>query len=245
MSSVRDNPPPYEAVAFDCDSTLSAIEGIDELAREHMDQIASLTDAAMSGEVPLESVYKQRLEIVRPTRQAVEAVGELYVERALPHVAELVAALHHLGKRVYVISGGVLGAVRILARHLEVPEERVHAVDLRHDDDGAYLGFDEDSPLARNGGKPEIVAALNEPSIALVGDGTSDLEAAPYLSRFVAFGGVANRESVRREAKCHCAIADFAALLPLLCTREEIATLEELPAHAALVSAASTLSPSS
>ena len=43
-------------VIFDCDSTLSTIEGIDELARMtgHEYDVAQLTKRAMEGDVPLE-----------------------------------------------------------------------------------------------------------------------------------------------------------------------------------------------
>ena len=57
--------PPSNLVIFDCDSTLSAVEGIDELARltsseENMAvNIASLTKRAMEGEIPLESAVHQ------------------------------------------------------------------------------------------------------------------------------------------------------------------------------------------
>ena len=42
-------PPKFDAVCFDCDSTLSRIEGINELARRAgcEAEIASMTEAAM------------------------------------------------------------------------------------------------------------------------------------------------------------------------------------------------------
>ena len=69
MRSVRKtnrqhSPPPprwpvYRHVIFDCDSTLTGIEGIDELA-SHPDtrqRVADLTRSAMDGKVNLETVY--------------------------------------------------------------------------------------------------------------------------------------------------------------------------------------------
>ena len=51
----------YDEVFLDCDSTLTATEGIDELARlKGMEEaIERLTRRAMEGEVPLEEVYAQ------------------------------------------------------------------------------------------------------------------------------------------------------------------------------------------
>ena len=61
----------FASVVFDCDSTLVAVEGIDELSGPYRDRITALTDAAMDGSVPLEEVYGRRLEIIQPTRAQV------------------------------------------------------------------------------------------------------------------------------------------------------------------------------
>ena len=63
MAPLRDVPPPYATIVFDVDSTLSAIEGIDELAEAAgmRKEVSQLTNRAMRGEIPLESVYKLSL----------------------------------------------------------------------------------------------------------------------------------------------------------------------------------------
>ena len=72
----------FDAVCFDCDSTLSRIEGIDELAKRAgcEAEIAALTKAAMNGEVPLDAVYGKRLERVRPGRADLDWLAQRYVE---------------------------------------------------------------------------------------------------------------------------------------------------------------------
>lgn len=240
--TLQDAPPPYACVIFDCDSTLSEIEGIDELAGSRADEIAALTARAMSGELPLEAVYAARLELLRPTRDEVERVARLYAQRALPNAAALVAALRALGKRVAVVSGGLREAVLPFARELGIDEHEVHAVSARFDADGAYAGFDEASPLARSGGKPPIVERIVAPSrpgrAALIGDGVTDLEASVAVDRFIAFAGVADRPAVTRHAQHVVKVADLAALVPLLFTPAECDRLAQDPAHAALIAAA-------
>ncbi len=236
------SPPPYGTIVFDCDSTLSAIEGIEELAHgrtaELRQQIAALTDRAMDGELPLEDVYGARLDLLQPTRADVERIGALYVERALPNAKAVVAALQFLGKRVAILSGGLLPPVLHIARHLGVDEDDVNAVDLTFDDQGRYASFDTDSPLARAGGKPEVLAAwstrLPQP-LCLIGDGATDLEAASVCARFVAFTAIARREAVVAGADVECDTADLAALLPALLTPEELFRLAGSPAHADVV----------
>ena len=244
----RPSPPPYGTVVFDCDSTLSSIEGIEELAvgREH--EIRELTDRAMNGELPLEAVYGERLERIRPNADAVRTIGERYVENLLPNVREIVAALRFLKKRVCIVSGGVLAPVRALASAIGVDEREVDAVALFHDAAGEYAGFDVDSPLARAGGKLAVVTEIASgegarPPVALVGDGATDLEAAPACARFVAFGGVERRDAIFAAADETCETADFAALLPLLVDASELAQLEGHPEHAALVAIARVLLP--
>lgn len=249
MSRVTDAPPPYGTVVFDCDSTLSAMEGIEELAGgerfAHVaGELAELTRAAMDGEIPLEAVYGRRLELVRPTRADVARIGELYVERALPHARELCGALTAAGKRVWIVSGGLLPAVVRLGRALGLAPQRIRAVDLSWEADGGYAGFEEDSPLARAGGKVDVLRAIAaEPdagTLAFVGDGATDLEAAHLAARFVAYGGVEHRTKVFEAAAVGCDAPDLAALVPLLFSQEEMATLRETGDHAALLSAAAT-----
>lgn len=184
-------------VIFDCDSTLSAMEGIDELAEGHRDRIRELTDAAMDGSIALEKVYGQRLDIIRPTRERLEAIGRLYVERLVPDAREVVGALLHLGKDVRVISGGLLPPVAALAADLGIPLDRVRAVDIEFGADGGFVGFEESSPLCRDGGKPEVIRdwAIDRPAI-MVGDGNTDLETRDEVDLFVAFAGVVRREAV-------------------------------------------------
>ncbi len=243
MGAIDDAPPPYGTVVFDCDSTLSFIEGIEELARDCRDAVEALTARAMNGELPLEAAYGARLQLIRPTRASVDAVAAQYLERALPNARELTLALRSLGKRVVVVSGGLLPAVEPFARALGVEgEDTVHAVEIRFDEQGTYAGFDEDSPLARSGGKvpvlQSIAARADAGAVAFIGDGATDLEAAGEVQRFIAFGGVERRANVFEAALVTCQDADLAALLPLLTTPEERMALAETGEHAALLAAA-------
>jgi phosphoserine phosphatase len=191
------------AVVFDCDSTLASIEGIEYLARDKRAEIERLTEAAMRGEVPLEEVYGRRLEIVRPRREDVAALGRAYVDALVPDAAEVVAALHAEAIEVHVLSGGLRPAVAFLAERLGIEGARVAAVNVTFDEKGDYAGFDTDSPLTRSGGKAEVIRSwrteLSAP-VMLVGDGATDLEAAHEVEMFVAYAGVVDRALVTAAA---------------------------------------------
>ncbi len=243
--------PPYSGIVFDCDSTLASIEGIEELGAGCTDEvrarIADLTNEAMEGRLPLQDAYGARLEVLQPTREMVDRIGDLYIESALPNARALMNALHYLGKHVAVVSGGLLAPVQHLSKHLGIDPDHAQAVDLRFNEDGSYAGFEDDSPLARSGGKLDVVGKIADQHgpVALIGDGATDLEAAPVCARFIAFAGVEARPAVMEAADEVCTDADLAGLLRLLCTDEEQTRLANHPDHAALVSAARTLSPKS
>lgn len=193
-------------ICFDCDSTLSAIEGVDELARRRgpdvLARVEAMTNDAMEGRVPVQSVFARRLEIIRPTRSDVAAVGQQYVATVEPSARATIATLRAAGWTVVIISGGFTEAIRPLAEHLGVT--RIEAVELYFNADGSYRGFDEKCPTARSGGKPEVItrlrAELKPVLTVMVGDGTSDLEAKPVVDRFIGFGRYAVRARVKAEA---------------------------------------------
>jgi phosphoserine phosphatase len=172
----------------------------------------------MRGAVPLEEVYARRLDLVRPSRARLEALGGEYVAAMVPHARETVAALRAEGIDVRVLSGGLRPAVLVLARALGLPDHAVAAVDVYFDAAGAYAGFDTTSPLARAGGKAEVIAAWRpappRPSM-LVGDGATDLEAYHAVDCFVAFAGVAERAAVMAGADAVIGAPSLAPVLPL------------------------------
>ena len=127
--------PTADLVIFDCDSTLSTIEGIDELARMtgHEYDVAMLTKRAMEGDVPLESVYGHRLVTVNPTQEQVRAISNHYRETVVPDAAALIEALQSLGTAVYIVSGGLIEPVRDFGVWLGVPRQNIFAVDMEYD----------------------------------------------------------------------------------------------------------------
>jgi phosphoserine phosphatase len=192
-----------ELVLLDCDSTLSTLEGVDELARRRgvAADIAALTHAAMEGTVPLEDVYARRLELIRPDAEDLVWLGRRYLETLVPGAPELVRALQDDGREVRIVSGGLAQPVVLLARGLGLPQGHTHAVPVLLDEDGRYRGFDRMAPTARAGGKADLVERLagGRPCV-MVGDGVTDLEARSAGARVVGFGGVAARTAVREQA---------------------------------------------
>ena len=207
----------FDVICFDCDSTLSKIEGIDELA-VHVglgEAMSKLTDAAMNGEVLLEAVYEQRLSLIRPNRDSIDRLADLYIAQIVDGAKEVFAALSAQGKELHIISGGLRQAISPLAKLLGLSVAQVHAVDIYFNDDGSYRDYDRDSPLARSGGKAEICRQLlkAQGSLVMIGDGKTDMEAKEAGAYVLGFGGVADRAIVRELADFYSTETSLVSIL--------------------------------
>lgn len=224
----------FDLIFFDCDSTLSAIEGIDELARLKGKEwrVGVLTEKAMNGDLDLAEVYGKRLRAIRPTRGQLKAIEERYWETLVPDAQAVIAALRFLGKQVFIVSGGLAEAVRGFGKRLGVPPENIRAVELEYNELSgdwwryyqpdtrarqSYLDYD-DGPLTVSSGKADIIRALaaGKPGRRLmIGDGASDLAARDQVDAFVGFGGVVSREKVRNGSDIFISAGSLAPVLPL------------------------------
>ncbi len=211
----------FDIICFDCDSTLSSIEGIDELASRVGlgEQMAALTNAAMNGEVALEEVYERRLSLIKPDKKAIDWLADLYIETMVDGVDEVFKILLDQNRQVHIISGGIRQAILPMANRLGLSDNHVHAVDVIFDYHGGYQGFDTHSPLARTGGKAEICSKLKNGAskLAMIGDGQTDLESKQAGAFFVGFGGVAERQAVRQNADYYVTDKSLTGILKFVC----------------------------
>jgi phosphoserine phosphatase len=202
----------YASVVIDVDSTLSGVEGIDWLAGQRGEsfarRIAALTERAMNGELTLDAVYGERLALIRPRREEVEALAVVYRQAIAPGAAAAIAALRGAGVDVVLVSGGLRPAIVPLAHELGVP---LHAVDVHWSASGEYEGFDAKSPLTTQDGKRRVIEELRLPRPLLaVGDGSTDAAMRPSADAFAAFTGFVRRDIIIRTADVE--LASFDAL---------------------------------
>ncbi|MFZ0544223.1 MAG: HAD-IB family phosphatase [Candidatus Promineifilaceae bacterium] len=226
--------PPYKHIFFDCDSTLTTVEGIDvlaDLAGKGL-RVSILTEAAMNGDLALEDIYAKRLKALKPTRGQVAKIKQIYKQHIVQDAAELIAALQFLGHQVYIISGGLAEPVIEFGVYLGVPRENIRAVGLQYNalSGNWWQRLDEhpnaserymshtEGGLTVSDGKAFIVKELlgDQPGrTLLVGDGVSDLKAGSVVDLFVGFGGVVKRPRVAQEAPAFINSESLAPLLAL------------------------------
>lgn len=238
----------FQLVFFDCDSTLSSIEGIDELARRKgkFDEVKRLTNAAMDGEVHLQSVYDRRLELLSPTRAEIRELERHYRQTLVPDAAQVIQALQAAGRDVFIVSGGLLEAVQPFGEWLGIPAKNIWAVDVRYNSlSGQWWDYQQDrwgrrpdveyldpaeTPLIETHGKIQVIQEVRagcSGRAMLIGDGVSDLAACAAVDLMIGFGGVVARERVVAEADIFIKSSSLAPVLPLAMTEAERVTLAD------------------
>lgn len=227
IDAVKRIPTGGKLLFIDCDSTLSSIEGIDELAHARGEdvfaRVVALTHAAMNGEIPLTEVFPRRMEMIRPDRTACDAVAKLYMETIVPGVPEFIHEVKAAGWHPVILSGGFAPLIEPLARKLGIAH--VEAVPLFLDEDGSYTGYGADYPTTRNLGKNEVIRewkqALLPERVVMIGDGISDLETRPDVDVFIGFGGVVSRSKVKDECDHWCTDMNERSLLMHVISRDQ------------------------
>lgn len=216
---------PVDAVVFDCDGTLSRIEGIDELAKKKGvgTEVAQMTAVAMTETGLTLELYQQRMALVQPSHVQLVRLAEEYFVAKTEDASQVIKLLQGLNKAVFIISAGLNPSVRLFGQLLDVPAARIYAVDVSFNECEEYLSFDEHSPLVRRNGKRDIINQIKQfyPRIVFIGDGINDLEASDLAVRFVGYGGAYYRENIAQQCEFYLSQVSLAGLLPLALTEAE------------------------
>lgn len=221
---------PINAFFFDCDGTLSLIEGINVLATMNgvAERVHHITARCMGQTGMTPHDYRQRLDYVQPTLQQINELAKQYKQHIAPGAFELIQLLHLLNKKVYIISAGIKTSITIFAQTLRIPASHVLAVDVYFNECGHYQGFDEQSNMTQGNGKTVEISSILEPGehSLLVGDGVSDWEAQNTVTRFIGFAGLNPKDWVKNHSQFYITNTSFYPIIPLSLTVDE---LKQLP----------------
>lgn len=220
---------PIDFFFFDCDSTLSLIEGIDILATQNSvaSKVHEITERCMANTGLNIDDYRERLNLVCPTKKQIDQLALLYNQHTVSGAYEVIRLLHHLNKKVYIISSGIKAAIIPFAQALGIKPSEVLAVDIYFDKQGRYIGFDENSHLVHPYGKAIEIRHLfqTQQRTLLLGDGISDLETKDIVTRFIGFSGLNSRELVKKHADFYINTTNIYSILPLGLTSRELKQL--------------------
>ena len=156
----------------------------------------------------------------------------------------MIGALHAAGKEVFIVSGGLLAAVRPFGRWLGVAHDHIRAVGLEYDElSGEWWDYlqdqwdqrtdveyfdSEDTPLVEAEGKSAVVREMLGNRFGrsmLIGDGVSDLAARDVVDLFVGFTGVVARPHVVADSDVLITGDSLAPVLELALTDTDVAAL--------------------
>jgi phosphoserine phosphatase len=190
-------------VAMDMDSTLITIECIDELGDMAgvKPQVASITAAAMRGELDYPASLRRRVELLKGLKE--EVLGKVYEERLrlTPGAEVLVEACQRHAVKLLLVSGGFtfftdrlkarLGIDYTISNTLEVAEGKLT---------GGLVGGIVDAD-AKAGMFLKVMRelGLGKDRTVAIGDGANDLKMMAQAGLSVAFHA---KPVVRAQASC-------------------------------------------
>jgi phosphoserine phosphatase len=162
----------------DMDSTMIAVECIDELAdfAGIKPQVAAITERAMQGELDFASALRERVGLLADLEES--AIARCLAERvtAMPGARTLVRTLRHLGCRTVLVTGGFhsfadpvaeqLGFERVVGNRLASAGGRLT---------GMLEGEIADSAVKRRVLEQELAALGHDATSLALGDGANDV----------------------------------------------------------------------
>jgi phosphoserine phosphatase len=214
-------------VVLDADSTLLDAEVIDLLATAagRGDEVAALTEAAMSGHVEFKESLAARVAMLEGL--SVDAVAEVAASIVLaPGARTLIRTLRRLGFATAVVSGGFHEVLDPVCEELGVDRVAANRLGTR---DGVLTGTIE-GPIVDRAGKAEALRRFAEElgvpltQTVAVGDGANDVDMIAIAGLGIAFNA---RPALTAAADAAISVPYLDAVLFLLgIPREEVEAAE-------------------
>ena len=177
-------------VQLDVDSTLIMQEVIELLAAKAGagDEVASITAAAMRGELDFEDSLRARVALLKGLPESV--ISEVQQEIILtPGASVLIRTLKSLGHAVSIVSGGFIDVIAPLITELGIVHFRANKLEII----GGFLTGQVEGPIIDRAAKGQALrdfAALESISLeqtVAIGDGANDLDMIALAGLGIAF----------------------------------------------------------
>ena len=192
---------PIDTVIFDCDGTLSCLEGMVELAKYNGEEekIEEMTNLVMTSGGLSADFFTKRLNIIRPTRKQLIELSAKYYDYRTKNIEYLITDLQRQGINVFVFSAGFKQAVLPFAQKLGILAQHVYAIELEFNAIGDYLNYDRKSLLLDDLGKANLIQEIFSDSqqIVFIGDGANDIAVQPYVKKFIGYGAHYYRKTIK------------------------------------------------
>jgi phosphoserine phosphatase len=170
----------FGLVAMDMDSTLLAIESIDEIADMHgmKPQVSEITQRTMRGEIVFAESLRQRTALLQGLHQ--DALQQVYDERVRlsPGAEKMLQRMKSAGLRTMVISGGFTFFTDRIKTKLNLDYAAANKLEIA---DGKLTGKVMGEIIGASG-KAEVLKSVREKlglrreQVIAIGDGANDLK---------------------------------------------------------------------
>ncbi len=203
MSSI----PEKRYFIIDFDSTITKVEGLDQLAvislkgnpegEKIAAEIKHLTDLGMNGEISYSEALQKRIALLKANKKHIDVLVGFLSENITDSFERNKPFLQEYANSIIVISGGFKEFIDPVVALLGLKTENVYANTFTFDENGDITGVDESNPLAKSGGKIKLLESLElDGHVSVIGDGYTDyeLKKSGEADRFYAF-----IENVRRD----------------------------------------------
>jgi phosphoserine phosphatase len=170
----------FGLVAMDMDSTLLAIESIDEIADMHgmKPQVSEITQRTMRGEIVFAESLRQRTALLQGLHQ--DALQQVYDERVRlsPGAEIMLQRMKFAGLRTMVISGGFTFFTDRIKTKLNLDYAAANTLEIA---DGKLTGKVMGEIIGASG-KAEVLKSVREKlglrreQVIAIGDGANDLK---------------------------------------------------------------------
>ncbi|TAE30480.1 MAG: phosphoglycerate dehydrogenase [Cytophagales bacterium] len=206
---------PLEQTYFiiDFDSTFTKVEALDvlgeiSLAGRHdrddvLDQIRTITDRGMAGEISLAQSLQQRLKLLNAHRDHLPALVETLLTKVSDSFQRNQSFLTDNAEQIYIVSSGFKEFIVPIVTSLGIKEDHVFANTFEYDAQGNIVGCDCENPLASDKGKVKLMRDLQlDGDVYVIGDGYTDYEIreSGLANKFYAFTENVLRPSVVAKA---------------------------------------------
>ncbi len=185
---------------IDFDSTFTKVEALDVLGEislvgrpdrdDALNQIKTITDRGMAGELSFTESLELRLKLLRAHRDQLPALIEALMGKISDSFQRNREFLVENAEHIYIVSNGFREFIVPVVASLGIKADHVLANTFVYDESGNIVDFDRSNPLSANGGKPQVIRGLAlDGDVYVIGDGYTDYEIreSGAAARFYAF----------------------------------------------------------
>jgi len=194
---------------LDFDSTIITVETLDELAKisliddpnkdDKINQISSITEKAMNGDVHFMDALNERIKILEATQSHLDILKNKLHNKLSPSFKSVEQFIRENAENIYVVSGGFTELIYPVVKDFGISKDHIFANVFTFDETGLINGVDPSQFLAQKPGKIDAVKSLNlNGTVIVIGDGYTDyqIKKAGLAHHFIAYTESVSRPNV-------------------------------------------------